>query len=60
MIEDNQEHSQTTEEDSERVEVVVGYHVFRGVGGGWGVVWMDSWIGAKGGIWFWGLEDGSR
>lgn len=32
MIEDNQEHSQTAEEDGERVEVVIGYHVLRGGG----------------------------
>lgn len=30
MIEDNQEHGQTTEEYGERVEVVVGYHILRG------------------------------
>lgn len=35
MIEDNQEHGQTTEEDGERVELVVGYHILR-VGGGLG------------------------
>lgn len=33
MVEDNQEHGQTTEEDGERVEVVVGYHVLRWKGG---------------------------
>lgn len=37
MIEDNQEHGQTTEEDGERVELVVGYHVLMGGLG----FWMD-------------------
>ena len=36
MIEDNQEHGQTAEEDGERVEIVIGYHVLRGGGGGGG------------------------
>lgn len=33
MIKDNQEHGKTTKENGERVEVVVGYHVLKGVGG---------------------------
>lgn len=60
MIKDNQEHGQTTEEDGERVEVVVGYHVLKGVGGFWvdrrkrRGIWigdlemaLDNWVGCS-------------